>query len=901
MILCATTRLAQTLRSQLPPEQSVWLTRSALTVAQWLAHLAEDALLAGLADLPQALDPFAEKLLWEQVIGESLDENAAPLFDLPGMAAAAAEAQALVRVWQLHPEKSPDLAEEAHLFIGWQAAFKQRCQAAGWIDLAGQQLLLLDLLEAGHLTLPKQVDFAGFDRYTPLENRLMAVLEGRHVRVEKWPAGDVDRSDSHVLPCADVDAECAALVAWVQAQLQANPQVRLGIVAPDLQSVRDRLEFLLDDVLHPALLRPDAAEMVRCYNFSLGRRLADLPLVRTALEVLALGMARGKVEQARLSALLLGTGYALGGSETDERARLDVAMRRDLGYFTTLPALIRLGQRLAVAEPDFCQQTMAHLESFVAGLSTLSARRQLPGQWTAVFVDLLQRIGWPGERSLSSHEFQARRAFLAELAGFGRLDSLLGPIGFSEAVRRLGQLCRVRIFQPETRGQPSIQILGVLESAGLSFDALWVMGMNDDVWPPAPRPNPLLPAEMLRAAGAPHASAEIEVDFASRVHARLLRSAPLLTFSYSAVAGNRLLRPSPLLGAMPVLAAAPPAVVATLAAHLAHQAAHAGEAISDALAPPVAEGEKLSGGSWLLRAQAICPAWGFYQYRLGAEAMETPVEGLDPAARGTLVHAALEAFWSTLHDSAALAALGELTLAEAIEQAISRALLNFETTKHLTLPTRFRQLEGRRLARLLAEWLAVEAKREQPFTVIACEQPAEIEIEQIRVKMVVDRIDQLADGRRLIIDYKTGAAIDIHNWAEARLSEPQLPIYAALVAVDAVAAVVFAKVLLDKPGFAGVAEEKDLLPGVLGIGDEKQKIFAPEQFPDWPAVIAHWQRCLRNIALEVKAGVAGVSFSDAAALKYCEVKPLLRLAERARQLEKSRAEAVFQTAAEEPL
>ena len=50
---------------------------------------------------------------------------------------------------------------------------------------------------------------------------------------------------------------------------------------------------------------------------------------------------------------------------------------------------------------------------------------------------------------------------------------------------------------------------------------------------------------------------------------------------------------------------------------------------------------------------------------------------------------------------------------------------------------------------------------------------------------------------------------------------------------DEVAAVVFAKVLPDKPGFAGIADEKDILPGVQGVGDDKQKIFDPAEFPDW--------------------------------------------------------------------
>ena len=61
--LCATTRLAQTLRARVPAGQAAWLTPPALTVGQWLGSLADEALLGGIADLPAGLDPFAEKLL----------------------------------------------------------------------------------------------------------------------------------------------------------------------------------------------------------------------------------------------------------------------------------------------------------------------------------------------------------------------------------------------------------------------------------------------------------------------------------------------------------------------------------------------------------------------------------------------------------------------------------------------------------------------------------------------------------------------------------------------------------------------------------------------------------------------------------------------------------------------
>jgi exodeoxyribonuclease-5 len=645
---------------------------------------------------------------------------------------------------------------------------------------------------------------------------------------------------------------------------------------------------MLDDVLHPAAIRPDAAETPRCFNFSLGRGLADLPLIRSALDLLQLGGGRAKVEQGRLSALLLAGGWSAAVSEADGRARLDAALRRELPYFTSLPALLRLGARLATEAPALCPHSLAALAAMQAVLGG-SAKSQRPSAWSAIFRQALQAADWPGERPLSSHEFQASRAFGEVLDSFARLDALLGSLTLAEAGRRLAQLCRQRIFQPETLGRPAIQVLGVLESAGLEFDALWVMGMNDDLWPPPPRPNPLLPADLLRAAGAAHASAEVELDFARRVHARLSASAPEVIFSFARADGNRLLRPSPLLAGLPE-SAAPPAAIVTLAGQLAAEAGQACDQLADAVAPPVAAGEKVSGGSWLLRAQAICPAWAFYQFRLGGEAMDEAVEGLDPAARGTLVHGALEAFWHQVQSSAALAALGEAARQAAIAAAVDTAIETFEHDRRITLPARFRQLEAARLGKLLAIWLAVESRRAVAFDVIACEQPAEVEIEGIRVRMVVDRIDRLADGRQVIIDYKTGAAIDVKNWAGQRITEPQLPIYAALVN-DEVAAVVFAKVLPDKPAFAGVAEEKDILPGVQGIGDDQQKIFDPAEFPDWIAVVTHWRERLHAIAGEVRAGQAGVVFADDKALQYCEVLPLLRLPERRRLLAEALAGA----------
>jgi exodeoxyribonuclease-5 len=882
LILCATARLAQTLRSAAPVGAQVWQTPPTLTLAQWLAQLADEALLGGLASLPQALDPFAERLLWEQVIGAAMTAGDSPLFDIQGMAASAGEAHALMRQWNLSVVEL-DCSAETQLFLGWQSEFLRRCQAGQWIDLLGQQLAVIGLIECGQLPIPSEIQFAGFDRDSPFESRLKNALRQRGSVVSDLPTGLSAASDQvQVLAYSDLQTECEALAEWVANKLAADPAQRLGVVVPDLAGARDRLAFALEDRLHPALIRPAAAEVSRSFNLSLGRPLADQLLVQAALELLALA-AGSKVEQSRLGVLLNSPCWSAGVSEADGRARLDAAMRSELNYFTRIPSLLRLGNRLVESEQLGCAQTLADLTALQAAAEATGSRKRALADWATHFRAWLKEAAWPGERVLSSHEFQARRAFLETLDSLAALDAVLGKVTQQEAWRRLSQLCRQRVFQPETRGQPSIQVLGVLESAGLSFDALWVMGVSDDLWPPAPRPNPLLPAELLRAEQVAHASAEVELDFANRVQTRLLRSAPQIIFSYARGDGARLLRASPLLAGLSVNDGVTPKP-ASLAWQMAEAAGSEIESVADAMAPAVAEGEKVSGGTWLLRAQAICPAWGYFQFRLGAEAIEEAVEGLDPRARGTLVHGALEAFWRVTQDSASLHGYGEPALRQVIGDAVALALADFEQQAHQPLPARFRQLESKRLERLLDLWLALEKQREVDFSVLACEQEAVVEIEKIRVRMFVDRIDQLADGRRVIIDYKTGATIDTKNWASERISEPQLPIYAALASREPVAAVVFAKVLADKPAFSGIAEQADLLPGVRALGDAREKRFDPERFPDWPAVIEHWQERLHAVALEVRQGVAGVMVADENALAYCPVLPLLRLAERQRLL-----------------
>jgi exodeoxyribonuclease-5 len=260
------------------------------------------------------------------------------------------------------------------------------------------------------------------------------------------------------------------------------------------------------------------------------------------------------------------------------------------------------------------------------------------------------------------------------------------------------------------------------------------------------------------------------------------------------------------------------------------------------------------------------------------------VDGLDSMARGSLLHAVLQAFWNG-RDSEYLKNMDEAAQQAAVQQAVEDGVKQFSQDLDESLPTHFLALEKIRLATLLDGWLALERER-PPFTVQDCERSVKLDIKGISVQFKLDRVDVLPDGRMVVIDYKTGSQISPNSWAEDRISEPQLPIYAALALIEGeVAAVCFAKVRAGEHQFVGIANDAGTLPGVKGL-DEARKVFDAEKFPEWHALLQHWRDSLEAIADEIKAGEAAVRFEDEEQLAWCEVKPLLRLPERKLQMER---------------
>ncbi len=887
LILCPSARLARSIQTDIAYQQiqagkSQWHSSAVQTLSQWLEGIIEKGLLTGeIEDLapPYTLSSFNEQLLWEEVITQSLKKSAfGELFDVAGLASAAVEANRYVIAWNLHVPREYQ-AEESRQFMQWQRAFQQRCSQLNVLEnvryMDWQLSSLSKITGAKDVgNLPSSIKFAGFDQTAPQEKRLREILISRDVQVADYVTTAGDAAKTQHVQLENQAAECRAAVAWAQQCLAENPHAKLAIVVPRLSEVRNQLADLLDDVFHPVSIRPSLAEITRHYNFSLGTPLAQQPIIQAALNLLRL-LAAYQLQQADVSTLLLSPFWSASRQEADTRALLDAKMREKLPMQFTLRRFVDFAQRQHEDGLDVAQ-LLTHLKAAIAVVPT---KRAVASQWGQLLEAILSALNWPGERNISSLEYQAMAAWQKALQQLARLDVLGKNLSASDAVHFMQQICTSQVFQAETEQVPAIQILGIMEGLSAPVDAMWCMHMNDHIWPPPARPNPLLPAFIQRAAGLPNADNSVQATFAVAIHQRLLHSAQHIIFSSSRTEGESQLRPSPLMQDI-----ANAEVEMPLAETLAELLSHAGHDdlshIDDHVAPAVKAGEHVSGGTGLLKAQAICPAWAFYQYRLGAKSLKVPTSGLDSMVRGSLVHGVLEQFWRKRH-FADLRDMSVDDFSRALTQAVRNTLQDFSAESDVASAAVL-ELEHERLLKLIGDWLQFEKGRGVPFNIVACEAEKKVNICGIEVTLKIDRVHQLENGGLEFIDYKTGQLPKTKSWGEDRITEPQLPIYASFYVDDSarVAGIHFGMVKIADHAFSGVDEVG------FEVEQDKRKPAFTQNFTDWQHLLMHWKTSIEAIALELREGESAVRFSDENDLMYCEVMPLLRLPERKLQFER---------------
>ncbi len=819
------------------PARTVWRPPDILPLDAFLDRAWNQCVWRGAADGLTLLGPLQEQLVWEQVIRAS--PAGETLLRIPETAQNAVQTWRLLQAYRLPVDGRFEAADDWAAFAGWARDFEHRCRANQWLDPARLSDNIARRVVAGEIPRPARLYLGGFDQVTPQQSDLFAAL-GAPVRIEParyQPAVMFSRLE-------DASAEIRAAALWARRLLEQDAGTEIGIIVPDLSSSRAKVERIFREVLDPAGSLPDSE---RSFHVSLGPALSETPSIHAAL--LMLQFAMGGLALPAAGMLLRSPFLAGFDSEWTRRGLLDARLRRK-GVWDVDVSRLREDASACAG----LQQVLARVAKLVKALPD----EQRPSEWARDFARLLEALGWPGDRALSSREYQILEAWRELLSDIAALDLATARVTHGQALDRVREAAASTAFQVKNEGAP-VQIMGLLEASGLNFDHLWIMGLQDEALPSPAAPNPFLPVSLQREHKLPHSSAERELEFAKELIGRLLASAPDVVASYPASDGDRAFTPSPLLAGP----WQPPALATNLTSEwiVRMRADAAFEELVDHLAPPTDAGADQRGGASLFKDMAACPFRAFAKHRLAARPLEESMPGLSYRDRGNTVHRALQVIWTELHSHAHLMEQSPEQLRSLISRAAREAV---ECIPHAI----GRSLEQRRLEKLLWGWLEIEKSRD-PFIVHAVEADRLVTIGGLEVKTRADRVDELASGRDLILDYKTGQ-LKSSAWDTDRPGEPQLPLYCA-TSERPIAGAAFAQIRVGELAFQGLAEIGAALPAM-----KKMRIEVPLPFSQQ---IGRWHNALKRLAENFRAGGAEVDPKDHDTCEHCGLWALCRIRE----------------------
>ncbi len=744
---------------------------------------------------PLLLNPSQQHHLWRQLLAKHQDScHDGLLFEIE-------KAWTYCQHWQID-QHHPSFAKnrETRQFQQLCQEFQQYLQQLGAIT---EEQLARYLLSYPDLFHNIRVIWACFDDYTPIQRQLQQTIQEQGKDQYAYDL-DSEPNTTHLYEAKDTEDEYLQMIAWLKEKL-ANNETRMAAVIPNLQRDSAFIQRLLEKHLP-----------LNAFNLSLGQPLIEYPLVAHALLWLSLDNATITNHQARL---ILHSPF-LKGSQTEWQDRAFVMQNSKLLQEMVIPmvSFIKVLTPIAPKLADLLQNISEYPKKTSVRL------------WINHFKDRLIELGFPGEYALDSSNYQCFQRFLALLDELLPISLLTPLMSTEEALDTLKKLAKSTIFQAKKAAAP-IQILGLLEASGSTFDSIWVCGLTDHCLPQKTKLSAFIPIELQLMHEMPHALPERELQFAKTLLQRLQDGCQNCMFSYPKQTGDILNLVCPLIKHLPsypgplFIPSMPPS---KLRRH------------TEDYVIPITSSETISGGTALLANQAKCPFRAFAAHRLHAKTAQSVSQGLNPLERGQVIHHILERFWLSMKNQQTLLAYDKDKLDEMIKRIIQEVLTPFSHERCHSFSPLIQEVESSRLLTLMKAALEWE-KRRPSFTVEAIEQSFTIQLSGIDFLVRIDRLDRVLSDKQWMIDYKTSLP-STKPWNEERPEAPQLLLYALLD--DTINALLFVEFKAGRITCSGLSEQVSSIPGVSALKKEES----------WSARQLQWEQQLTQLADEFRRG-----------------------------------------------
>ena len=846
--------------------ENAWQTPPILPLSSWLRNV-------WLASWPEKylLSELQCEKIWEEIINQ--DSARLDLLHLQGVASQTSKAFSLLHEYRLPRDKKLyEQTDESKAFLRWIRKFENRLSSA----LAPCMLMdaVRNSMQEGEILIPHSLRIRGFEEQSPQLKYFLNFLREKGTRVDflsPVPSPEILAQRMEKLNDKNVNVEeyenrqgeAEACACWVRSIFQ--PGKRIGIVVPELEKYRTLLKRELAAELVPeTIFSLDEEDLP--FNISLAPPLSQEPMIKLALNLLS--VKTSNVPVSTFLSIIQSPFFGFAFPPTREISDLE----RNLRKKRVLSIPLDRFHSICGSVPQV-DQLVESLKSW-----TLNNSKLMPEKWAKELSDFLKTTGWPGKvapgtdkQSVLSKRHQGFEAWKDCLNQLCSLNQILGPINRLEVLNHLTHITRSKPFQSKTP-EHSIQVIGLLESSGMQFDYLWVMGCHHEALPAHPEPNPFIPYEIRNKYSIPRSNPQRELKFTEQSLTRLLMAAPDVHFSYPLHEGDMDLEMSPLLKRFPQDKKTP-----YLSNRIKDQvrAMNQLEKFTEPAFLQVTDSEKnqygtqgISSGYALLKDQVDCPFRAFARHRLNSQ--RTPVAEIDfdNLDRGNLIHKALELFWDKTRNRKNLSNLSHGILEKRIEECVQEALKL--CSQRTTGQTQFNKLEIERNVRLIHDWL-LNIERERPdFQVLHNEEDVSINLCGIKLSLRIDRIDEIPGKGLLLIDYKTGREAKPAEWFAEKIRAPQLPLYATAQPPVGLA---YGHLTLGKPEFKGTAD--------LPLGKLKNYDFAKDTgCSTWKELLSYWKNNLNRVADEFLQGNNQVlPVNKGEPCLHCEFNSLCRIQE----------------------
>lgn len=860
-----------------------WTTPNVLDWQTWLESLWDSATMCGV-ETRLLLKEAQELFLWRRILEQ--DEAANSTTTITALAPMAMQALEALDHYQVPLGKlRGDNHTDARAFLGWANRMRQVSKKHSLLPASELESAVANICTRQEIQLPRQILLVGLDRITPSQRQLIETLQSRGcpVRILQLITASSASTQTGIVYAPTQQEEIAAAAHWCSRELAANPEQRIGIIVPGLEELRDRIDSAFQRILVPSSLDVNAAGVEPPYEFSLGTPMHRLQPIRTALLLLEWLQRSLAVEEVTWLIVLGG----FSARTPDARARLDRKFREQWSKLggavplSTYQAWMR--SRIQSGTPSRSPADSAPVVRAIGALAALAQRRGLDrertfAEWREVIEELLSNVEWHLLQARDSADYQLLQRWNSVLDQLSSLNAVAGNVSLGGMLTQLREMVSGTLFSHQSTDAP-IQIMGVPESAGLLFDSVWLMNARSSAWPTRGRAMPLLPWSVQCEARMPYVSHAEDYAFARGVTERILSSAGNAVASFAlqendpATSGTRVPTLEVLLSPLiqecwrstPIIAAEN--YLPELSASRPTREVAALESVEEEDAVQW-QGERIGGGVRFLELQAACPFRAFAELRLASNPFADSGAGLSPSQQGTILHAALHAYWREVGSLANLNRSSEIEGLEILRRHIAAALQGLLKLTNKSWQRELLRVEALRMEERLLLWLQQEKLR-PAFTVVATE--AELKDQTlggIRFNCRIDRVDQVDRGLALI-DYKAGP-ISSRECEGERPDQPQLPAYAVLqtgIASSELAGLAFASLHPRNMGFEVVRSlpsifSRDLegdssAPDNSGATQKQSKRDASASTSlEMAAQLSEWRATLTRLAESFHQGAA---------------------------------------------